>query len=519
MIRRGRSKIVNESPDVYYPYSESEDGEIFEAPPSAGTKRGRGPIPGSREWINEKAKEMRKLAAARKGTTKPASDEVKAKPEEDQAIKGIIDKLKDSTVLLKQPDTGIIEPKYNGTGEIPQSYTPPVIPAGLFMDEESRSKLKTIFKERSKALVELQREKKLNDVIGEYLRDIDGNKVENLGIPIRIPKTVIFFLTQGLNKAEIDKFVENIGYLHEWIKDFPSMMDWITELQKKPNEFTISDISSKDVTDQIKSLKEELTNLREVLTNAPVEIKVDRLTGLGKSLYYKIIGGTGVGEAGSTLANLYDNTYRYVCKELLKYSEEEMGTIGVDPTTLEQVYINYLISGLVVSLLILILPSCSKILNPYLDAIKSVITSFLVINYSELIGLVVGESLSNVCSIGSQTVENIQKTCQIAIENIEIIIKDLKSIYEHVDEPNSDQVNAPVYISLKELIRQSDMPEHAEKRMNDGFNRVAREQLQESQEARSIFGNFGGKRKSKKAKKSIKRSTRKQKKSSRKSKR
>jgi hypothetical protein len=516
MNRRGRSKIVDQSPE-YNPYSESEDGEIFEAP-IAGTKRGRGPTPGSREWINEKAQEMRKLAAARKGTMKPASDEVKAKPEEDQAIKAIIDKLKNATVLLKQPDTGIIEPKYEGNQDF-ESYTPPVIPAGLIMDVDSRSKLKTIFQQRSKALEELQREKKLNDVIGEYLRDIDGNKVENLGIPIRIPKTVIFFLTQGLNKAEIDKFVENIGYLHEWIKDFPSMMDWITELQKKPNEFTISDISSQDVTGRIKSLKEELTNLRAVLTNVPVEIKVDKLTGLGKSLYYKIIGGTGVGEAGSTLANLYDKTYRYVCKELLHFSTEEMATINVDPTTLEQVYINYLISGLVVSLLILMLPSCYEILNPYLDAIKSVITSFLVINYSELIGLVVGESLSNVCSIGSQTVENIQKTCQIAIENIEKIIKDLKSIYEHVDEPNSDEVNAPVYISLKELIRQSDMPEHAEERMKKGYD-AAEEMRDESQEARSVFkGWHGGKRKSKKAKKSIKRSTRKQKKNSRKSKR
>jgi ribosomal protein L29 len=297
------------------------------------------------------------------------------------------------------------------------------------------------------------------------------------------------------------------------------MMDWIKELQKKPNEFTISDISSKDVTGRIKSLKEELTNLRAVLATTSAEIKVDKLTGLGQSLYEKIIGNSGAGATASTLANLYDKTYRYVCKDLLKFSTTEMATINVDPTTLEQVYINYLISGLVVSLLILILPSCSEILNPYLDAIKSVITSFIVINYSDLIGLVVGESLSNACSIGSQTVKNIQKTCQIATENINDIIKDLKLIYEQVDEEDGEALNEKVYISLKDLIRQSDMPEHAEERMNEGYAAAGEEMREESQEQRSVFANFGGKRKSKKAKKSTKRSSRKQKKTSRKSKR
>jgi preprotein translocase subunit Sss1/ribosomal protein L29 len=314
---------------------------------------GAGLKPGSKEWINQEASKLKDLAVAAKGKLKsPAKTTASAKkPSEDEYIKAIIAKLKAATIIINQPKTGIIEPQYKGEEPI-SSYTPPVIPAGLFMDVESRSKLKTIFQQRSNTLHQLQGEQKLNEVIGEYLRDKDGNEVENL----RLPKTVILFLTQGMNKDDIGKFVENIGYLHEWIKEYPSMMDWIRELQKKPNEFTISDISSQDVTDRIKSLKEELTNLRAVLTNVPVEIKVDRLTGLGKSLYYKIIGGTGVGEAGSTLANLYDNTYRYVCKDLLKYSEKEMGTIGVDPTSLEQVYINYLISGLVVSLLILMLP-------------------------------------------------------------------------------------------------------------------------------------------------------------------
>jgi len=517
MSRRGRSKNVNEFPE-YSPYSESEDGEIFEAPPIAGTKRGRGPTPGSREWINEKAQEMRKLAAAGKGKTKPTPEQadvpVQAPPEVDGDVEALIVKLKKATVIIHQPDTGIIEPPYKGKEPI-TSYTPPVIPAGLFMNEESRSELKTIFKQRSTTLVELEGEQKLNKVIGEYLRDINGNVVENL----RLPKTIIFFLTQGLNKQEIDKFVENIGYLHEWIKEYPSMMQWIRELQKKSNEFTISDISSQDVNGRIKSLKEELTSLRAVLATTSAEIKVDKLTGLGKSLYEKIIGVTGAGAAGANLANLYEKTYRYVCKDILKFSTKEMATINVDPTTLEQVYINYFISGLVVSLLILILPSCSEILNPYLDAIKSVITSFIVINYSQLIGLVVGESLSNACAIGSQTVNNIQKTCQIATENINDIIKDLKLIYEQVDEPNSYEVNAPVYISLKELIRQSDMPEHAEERMNEGYEAAGKEMREESQEQRSVFANFGGNRKSKKAKKSTKRSSRKQKKTSRKSKR
>jgi hypothetical protein len=343
----------NESEPQYNPqYYTDEEGEIIEADqyqddraagngPRVGTRSSA--RSGSREWIKEKADEMRALAAA-KGKKKPVAKqpviEEEEVPEEDPIIKEFIEKLKTQTILIHQPDTGIIEPKYQGVLPI-QTYTPPVIPAVSFTNQESRQEVLRIFRERAAALVEAQGQQKLNTVVGDYIRDNSGNIVNNL----KWPKTVILFLTQGLNREEIDGFVANIGYLHGWIKDYAGMMDWIEQLQNKPNEFNVSDIAATNIDATITELKGELRKLRDVLAISSAEVNVEKLSSVGKMIYSKIIRDdvTGIGAAGSNMANLYSSTYRYVAKNILKYTPEEMSHIDDDPLTMEQVYMNYLI--------------------------------------------------------------------------------------------------------------------------------------------------------------------------------
>ena len=403
-------------------------------------------------------------------------------PEEDPEIKKFIEKIKNQTVLLHQPDTGIIEPKYQGTAPI-QTYTPPVIPAASFTNQESRQDVLKIFRERAAALIEAQGQQKLSTVIGDYIRDNNGNVVNNL----KWPKTVILFLTQGMNREKIDRFVANIGHLHGSIKDYPGMMDWIAQLQNKPNELYLSDLAIITVDAKITKLKDELRILRNVLAVSSAEVDVEKLSNVGKMIYSKIIRDdvTGIGSAGSNMANLYSSTYRYVAKNILKYTPEEMSHIDDDPVTLEQVYMNYLISGLAVCLFILMMPSYFEILNPWLSAIKAVITSIVVINFSDLIGLLVGETITKVCEITKAVTAQVRESCQTTMEKIEEIKRLLAVIYENVNQPDNEvgePANAPNYISLSELIRQSDRPGHEAIRRLTGFTKTANVMAEEAEE-------------------------------------
>jgi len=144
------------------------------------------PRPGSDEWIKAKAAEMRaRVNRVDRGTDPdPYMDDYyydayerpdyyrpySPPPEEDPVIKKFIEKIKAQTVLIHQPDTGIIEPKYQGTAPI-QTYTPPVIPATSFTNPESREKVLKIFKERVAILIEAQGQQKLNTVVGDYIRE------------------------------------------------------------------------------------------------------------------------------------------------------------------------------------------------------------------------------------------------------------------------------------------------------------------------------------------------------------
>ena len=521
---RGDEHNYDDDSEVYYaPYAPSnvvdeggvidiEEGEIR---PSNERAAGAGPRPGSDEWIKVKAAEMRaKSNRVDKGTDpdpymddyfydvndRPYYDRPDSPPpipEEDPEIKKFIEKIKNQTVLLHQPDTGIIEPKYQGAAPI-QTYTPPVIPAASFTNQESRQHVLNIFRERAAALIEAQGQQKLSTVIGDYIRDNNGNVINNL----KWPKTVILFLTQGMTREKIDRFVANIGNLHGMIKDHAGMMDWIVELQNKPSELYLSDLAIITVEAKITKLKDELRNLRGVLAVSSVEVNVDKLSSIGKTLYSKIIGDevTGIGTAVSNMANLYSSTYRYVAKNILKYTPEEMSHIDDDPVTLEQVYMNYLISGLAVSLFILMIPSCFEILNPWLDAIKTVITSFIVINYSDLIVMLVGESLTAACDItkavtaqAKAITAQVRESCQTTMENLEELKHLLAVIYENVDQPDNEDgepANAPNYISLRELIRQSDRPGHEAIRRLTGFTKTANEMLEEAEEEedKSLYG-------------------------------
>ena len=512
-------------------YEQEEEGELIPSSPHEPPSP-LGPRVGSYAWIQKKAEEMRSVKNASAAAPKPAppkkapakrtaskaskpaprrtkatkeqedtQKEEEEEAQEDPILESTIKKLKEQTILLHQPTTGITEPEYQGTESI-ETYTPPILPALSFSSETSRHELLRIFRVRAAALTQAQGEQKLNSVVGDYIRGIDGDVVKDTNEnQLRWPKTVIYYLTQGLDATQIDKFVENIGYIHEWIKDNTAMMEWIEELQKKPSEFTVSDIASADTETKITALKEELRNLRAVFAESPVDINVDKLTGLGQMLYTKIIGVSGAGAAGSTLADFYSATYRYVAKDILKYSPDEMSEIDADPATLEQVYMNYILSMMSVCLLILILPSYSEILGPWLDALKTVISSFIVIRYSEFIGLVVGESVSSVCEITAGIEQSVRTACQTTMTNIDEIKSLLFDIFDTVDQP---ELTSSKTITLKELIAQSDRTAHEEGRRERGARATARTQRGESSEARGVFEQFRGGRATRKTKKNTK---------------
>jgi hypothetical protein len=440
------------------------------------------------------ASKASKQAPRRTKATKEQEDTQKEEEEEaqeDPILESTIKKLKEQTILLHQPTTGITEPEYQGTESI-ETYTPPILPALSFSSETSRQELLRIFRVRAAALTQAQGEQKLNSVVGDYIRGIDGDVVKDTNEnKLRWPKTVIYYLTQGLDTTQIDKFVENIGYIHEWIEDNTAMMKWIEELQKKQSEFTVSDIASADTETKITALKEELRNLRAVFAESPVDINVGKLTGLGQMLYTKIIGVSGAGAAGSTLADFYSATYRYVAKDILKYSPDEMSEIDADPATLEQVYMNYILSMMSVCLLILILPSYSEILGPWLDALKTVISSFIVIRYSEFIGLLVGESVSSACEIAAGIEQRVRTACQTTMTNIDEIKSLLFDIFDTVDQP---ELTSSKTITLKELIAQSDRTAHEEERRQRGLEATGMSMRGESEEQAAVFRRLGGRK-------------------------
>jgi hypothetical protein len=498
---------------------DQEEGELMPSIPLEAYSSSE-PRVGSYAWIQKKAEEMRSVNNASAAAPKPAPPKKTAakrparkastrrrrgvqEPEEQQedtqeeeeeqedpVIKSMIEKLKAQTIMLHQPDTGITEPEYQGKEHI-NTYTPPILPALEFANQTSREELLRIFKERATALTEAQGEQKLNSVVGDYIRGSDGEVVSANEKPLRWPKTAIFYLAQGLDATRIDSFVKNIGYIHEWIEDNKEMMKWIEELQKKPSEFTVSDIASANAETKITELKKELRSLRAVFAESPVNINVDKLTGLGQMLYTKIIGGSGAGVAGSSLANFYTATYRYVAKDILKYNPDEMSQIDADPTTLEQVYMNYILSIMTVCLLILILPSYSEILGPWLDALKSVISSFIVIRYSDLIGLVVGESVSSACKITAGIEKRLQDACQITKTNIDEIKRMLFDVFDKVDQP---EVIKSKFITLKQLIAQSDRPAHEEERRQRGLEATGMSMRGDSEEQAAVFRRLGGRK-------------------------
>jgi hypothetical protein len=405
-------------------------------------------------------------------------------PKTDDAFKEyktkVIEKLQAMTVHLHQPVTGLegVEPPYVSTLQ-PDIYIPqPAIVINI--DVTNRNALVAAFKYKLMLLKGAQGKRDIFPYIGDKITDIGGNVVKINNEELRWPKTILFFLSQGIDGKE---FAENMGYLWSAIKESEpdnngTITRWILELQLKPFEFTYTDAAFNTNDKNIKLLNQQIEAMRTTISQTSCFTEVSSSNTFKTYLYGKVLA-SGIGFNASEGVNLFYEIHSYVCKifDFPLLSQDKI--IDIETTT-----INAMILSVSISILILFVPTQSIPLGQILNSLKPYFGSVVAIGLSETIsGLIGGFFDKGIMPVVSSTEEIVRNTAQHLLDlkkNFQDLKKEIQDLFFefYLDAGDEDFPEEDITTTMEDVYNLS----HEYDRIDKATEMILEDAQEQSQE-------------------------------------
>lgn len=459
-ILEGQASGHDSDTEYYAPYVEPD-------PSPRSSRRGRQYVPPP-----ESRGRTRNRTAARSDRSRSREDpEV---TEFKHHLEEHLKKLEKMTVLLHQPVTGIEGQEAPMQVDKGPKYIPPPLIVSEYTSE-GKEKILHLRKIIVNSLKGLQKKQYLMGLIGEPIQDINQDNrlitVKNEERIVKWPRTVIYYLAEDSDPKE---FSENIHSIWPYIKNFESLRQWIFDLQKVPSELTKSDFEEEYTKNKITALQDQLARVKTTLESArTIVADPNAITGMKQKLYEGIIGKTSIG----TTASLFTNIYVKVNKFFDKYVRD---IEGFEQSTIDLLITAYT-TAFTIFILMLLVPSEIGVLKPALDSVKTILNSFVVINFSEVISIFIGELLNEKVGIPFY----LAKACEVGKkchDNISSIYKKLETAYNNIEnlynEPTEDK-SIEVLTEIKDIYNLT----HEDELLEAAYEKIGEEMDTEHAEA------------------------------------